>query len=179
MSIIPVQQSMRNKHSISAWHLLVSAILSGLLLTACGDGGTEVSPEDADSAETDAEDSAAEDGDDAGGEADTELTIVLTLDPEGEELPDEEREPAEWTLTCGPEGGDHPDPAAACADLEDLDLEEVEGQSDDEPCTMIYGGNAQATVSGHIGETEVDLEFDRTDGCEIHRWDLMGTVLDA
>ncbi|QVQ50449.1 hypothetical protein J4H86_16150 [Spiractinospora alimapuensis] len=172
---------MRNKHSISAWHLLLSAVLSGLLLTACGDDGTEVAPEDADPAETEAEDSTEDGGDaeDAGGEADTELTVVVTLDPEGEELPDEEREPAEWTLTCGPEGGDHPDPEAACADLEDLDLEEVEEAGGDEPCTMIYGGNAQATVSGHIGETEVDLEFDRTDGCEIHRWDVMGTVLDA
>ncbi len=77
----------------------------------------------------------------------TELTITVT-EAEGSA-------PSEWTLTCGSEpGGDHPDPAAACAALQAA----VDGGDDpfaplatDAVCTEIYGGSATATITGDLG----------------------------
>lgn len=46
--------------------------------------------------------------------------------------------------------------------------------SRDEPgqaCTMQYGGPETATVTGTIGETKIDAEFSRQDGCAIARFD--------
>jgi hypothetical protein len=38
-------------------------------------------------------------------------------------------------------------------------------------CTMVYGGPAVAEVEGLIGGRAVKAQFERRDGCEIHRWD--------
>jgi hypothetical protein len=36
---------------------------------------------------------------------------------------------------------------------------------------MVYGGPAVAEVEGLIGGRAVKAQFERRDGCEIHRWD--------
>lgn len=78
-------------------------------------------------------------------------------------------EEREWTLTCSPAGGTHPDPAAACDDLAALDQPFVRPQS--VVCTEIYGGPAVAEVRGDHDGQRVRFEFSRTDGCEIALWD--------
>lgn len=178
MLITRVQHSMRNNLSSTAWVLLAAAVGTGTLLAGCGAGETEVSPADSQPESSDEEqDNDSEETDDQTA-AEAELTIVITIDPDAEELPEADYEPAEWTLTCAPAGGDHPDPEAACAELAELDLEVFEPVSGDTSCTMIYGGPVLASVTGQIDGTEVDAEFDRSDGCEIHRWDEMGQMLE-
>jgi hypothetical protein len=103
---------------------------------------------------------------------------VIEVDPDAEEGGSEPLEPAEWTLTCDPAGGDHPDPEAACTVLEDVDAEILEPVPEDQPCTMIYGGPERAHVSGSLDGSEITAEFSREEGCEMHRWDEMGAVLE-
>ena len=77
------------------------------------------------------------------------------------------------TLTCDPDGGSHPSPAAACdALLEHEDaLKPVAG---DVPCTEIYGGPQLATIAG----ADVHATLSRTNGCEISRWDALAPVVE-
>jgi hypothetical protein len=101
------------------------------------------------------EDAAAGDG---GGEA-TEarpgpaIELTITFWPEG---PDGES--VEATLTCDPAGGTHPDPESACAALaaDSAALEPVPPDVDDE---------------------QVDAAFERSNGCELDRWDRFAAVL--
>ncbi|MBB4933372.1 hypothetical protein F4561_004192 [Lipingzhangella halophila] len=81
-----------------------------------------------------------------------------------------------WTLTCSPAGGSHPDPEAACAALQAADHTMPEPVSDGELCTRQLGSST-ATVSGSIGDTEINEEFDQRGGCEIARWEELGSVL--
>jgi hypothetical protein len=101
----------------------------------------------------------------------TELTI--TLWPEG---PDGESVQA--TLTCDPVGGTHPDPETACAVLTaESDTEVLAPVPADAACTMIFGGPEQATVVGVIDGEEVDAAFERSNGCELDRWDRHAALL--
>jgi hypothetical protein len=78
----------------------------------------------------------------------------------------------EATLTCNPEGGSHPDPAAACAAL--LENESaLEPVPRDVACTEIYGGDQVARITG-----SVEAAFTRSNGCEIARWDRLQAVLE-
>jgi hypothetical protein len=83
-----------------------------------------------------------------------------------------------WTLTCDPPGGDHPDPSAACAALEDAG-----GAAAFLPprrnvaCTEIYGGPQVAHVTGTVDGSSVNADFSRTNGCEIARWDALAPLL--
>jgi hypothetical protein len=43
------------------------------------------------------------------------------------------------------------------------------------PCTMIYGGPQKATITGTIDGQSVSAAFNRTNGCEIARWDKLAT----
>lgn len=85
-------------------------------------------------------------------------------------------EPQRWTLTCEPTGGDHPDPAKACADLarEPTPFAPPPG---DAACTQIYGGPQTAVVRGTYQGKAVSVELARTDGCRIAQWDRLGAVL--
>jgi hypothetical protein len=77
------------------------------------------------------------------------------------------------TLTCDPDGGSHPNVAQACDALlthEDA-LKPVAG---DVACTEIYGGPQLATVSGG----GVQASFNRTNGCEIARWEALAPLLE-
>lgn len=80
----------------------------------------------------------------------------------------------EWTVTCDPPGGTHPRPKSACDFLE---LARRWGQDPFAPvpadavCSQVYGGAEAATVKGTWNGKPVDATFDRTNGCEIARWD--------
>ena len=97
--------------------------------------------------------------------------LQITLWPEGK---GGERNTA--SLTCDPAGGTHPDPAKACAAL-DAHPEALHPVPGDMACTEIYGGNQVAEVKGTGSEGAVRAILNRTNGCEIARWDALGPVV--
>lgn len=89
-------------------------------------------------------------------------------------------DPVTYTLTCEPPGGDHPDPAAACASLEEAaaaPLNPLSPVRTDMACTEIYGGDQTAVIEGVVQGTPVRAELSRVNGCEIARWDALVPVL--
>lgn len=84
-----------------------------------------------------------------------------------------------WELSCSPDGtvtGDHPDAANACAAIAAA-KDAWAPVPPDTACTMVYGGPQVATVRGTWGGVDVDARFQRTDGCEIARWDRIAPLL--
>ena len=84
-----------------------------------------------------------------------------------------------WTLTCTPDGtpgGDHPDPAGACAALTAMSAPFAPVRKD-MMCTQVYGGPETATVQGRWRGQDVSAAFKRTDGCEIARWNRHAALL--
>lgn len=150
----------------------------GLLITACGNEPAEVEAPAPESEQSDETTSPSdEDASGEGGNAETQLTIERSLsDDEGLE-PDEGYEEGVWTLTCAPAGGDHPDPEAACAQIEEADTDTfVDGETSDVACTMQVGGPEVVHVTGNVEGTEVDAEFNKRNGCEIERYESLSTV---
>jgi hypothetical protein len=94
--------------------------------------------------------------------------LQITYWPEGK---DGESRTAE--LTCDPNGGTHPDPARACTAL-DAHPEALHPVPADMACTQIYGGDQVALVEGN----GVHAIFNRSNGCEIERWDALAPVLE-
>lgn len=84
----------------------------------------------------------------------------------------------EWTLTCDPDGGDHPRPEDACRGLAAATPDAFAPVPADMMCTQQYGGPQTATIEGTWRGESVDATYDRTDGCEIARWDALATVLE-
>jgi hypothetical protein len=77
------------------------------------------------------------------------------------------------TLTCDPNGGTHPDPAKGCAAL-DAHPEALHPVPGDMACTQIYGGDQVALIEGD----GVHAVLNRSNGCEIARWDALAPVLE-
>lgn len=94
--------------------------------------------------------------------------LEITYWPEGKD-----GESRTTTLTCDPNGGTHPDPAAACAAL-DAHREALHPVPGDMACTQIYGGDQVALVEGN----GLNAVFNRSNGCEIARWDALAPVLE-
>lgn len=85
-----------------------------------------------------------------------------------------------YELYCHPRGGSHPHPARACAAVEkntrwgrDAFAPVPEGAA----CTMQYGGPATAHVTGTWAGRPVDATYDRSNGCQIERWDRLVPLL--
>jgi hypothetical protein len=85
-----------------------------------------------------------------------------------------------YELFCHPAAGSHPDAAEACRALEehtqwgrDLFAPVAPGTT----CTMLYGGPATARVTGTWAGRGVEAAYDRSNGCEIGRWDRMVPLL--
>jgi hypothetical protein len=97
----------------------------------------------------------------------TDLTVVVT-DGQGTST---------WTLTCGPPGGTHPDPAQACTALAAAGPDPLAPLPKEMACTQVYGGPQTATVAGTWDGVAVAADLDRTDGCQIARWDALLPVL--
>jgi hypothetical protein len=100
-------------------------------------------------------------------------SLEITVWPEGEGAGD----PILYTLTCDPPAGEHPDPEAACAALQELGAEAFAPVPPDVMCTQQYGGPQQAHVAGTVGGEPVDARLAYTDGCEIDRWNKLSTVV--
>ncbi|PDP88426.1 proteinase inhibitor I4 serpin [Glycomyces fuscus] len=149
----------------------------GLLLTACGNEPAEVNAPAPESASDETSPSASP-GAPSEGEAETRLTIERTLSGDEGLEPAEGYEEGVWTLTCSPVGGDHPEPEAACAEIREVGAGPFTGgDTSDMTCTMQVGGPEVVHVTGHVGGTEVDTEFDKRNGCEIERFETVSTVL--
>jgi hypothetical protein len=87
-----------------------------------------------------------------------------------------------FKLECGPVGGTHPKAKAACARLTELaesDQDPFAPVARDAMCTMQYGGDATARVTGIWQGRNVDATFNRKNGCEIARWKMMDPILPA
>ncbi|MFF7244798.1 SSI family serine proteinase inhibitor [Embleya sp. NPDC008237] len=98
------------------------------------------------------------------------LIVTVADNPEGVQT---------YTLECHPAGGSHPGPAGAC---DRLDATTADGDPfapvpAGARCTMIYGGPATARITGTWAGRPVDAGFNRTNGCEIARWDNLVPVL--
>jgi Subtilisin inhibitor-like len=102
-----------------------------------------------------------------------ETSVEVTLWPKGR---DGGREQSAL-LECSPPGGTHDRPEEACAALE-RDGAALTHVAGDAVCTQIYGGPLEARVFGSVGGREVDVLFNRTNGCEIDRWDRLAPVLE-
>ncbi|PKW08733.1 Subtilisin inhibitor-like [Streptomyces sp. 1222.5] len=85
-----------------------------------------------------------------------------------------------YDVSCHPGAGRHPDVAGAC---QVLDTHTRWGRDPFAPvdpgsaCTMVYGGPATAHVTGTWAGHPVDASYDRSNGCEIGRWDRMVPLL--
>ncbi|MFI9170514.1 SSI family serine proteinase inhibitor [Streptomyces lincolnensis] len=85
-----------------------------------------------------------------------------------------------FELDCHPSEGSHPDAGGACAVM---DRSTRWGKDGFAPvpkgsmCTMQYGGPATAHVTGTWAGRPVDARFDRSNGCEIGRWDRLVPLL--
>jgi hypothetical protein len=112
--------------------------------------------------------------DEAGQSTTPETSVEVTLWPEGRQAGGAQNA----VLTCKPAGGSHPHADEACAALyaEEDALEPVSG---DVACTQIFGGPEEARVSGVVRGRAVDATFNRSNGCEIDRWDRLAPLLDV
>ncbi|MEV8451051.1 SSI family serine proteinase inhibitor [Streptomyces sp. NPDC052095] len=85
-----------------------------------------------------------------------------------------------FRLRCAPSGGGHPAARAACDRLDELAGRGVDPFTPvprDALCTMQFGGSATARITGTWRGRGVDAAFDRSDGCEISRWNTLRPVL--
>jgi hypothetical protein len=88
----------------------------------------------------------------------------------------ERADPTTYELECDPSGGNHPQPAQACKALDQAGADVFEPVANDQMCTELYGGPQTATVKGTYEGDKVDAVFNRTNGCEIARWERLGTT---
>lgn len=85
-----------------------------------------------------------------------------------------------FELYCHPDGGGHPDASGACRALDRgtrWDRDVFAPVPDGGVCTMRYGGPATAHVTGRWAGRPVDAVYDRSNGCEIERWDRLVPLL--
>lgn len=81
----------------------------------------------------------------------------------------------EYTLTCQPPGGTHPNAADACSTLA-AGTSALGPPDPNQACTEIYGGPQTATVSGTLNGAPLEGTFGRADGCQIARWDRLAAL---
>lgn len=136
----------------TSWRRGASALAAALLLPACGaeggDGGAEAAPPPPPAIE-----------------------LRVEFFPKGADAAGETA-----TLTCDPVGGTHPRREEACAAL-DAHPEALAPVPPESVCTQIHGGDQTATVTGVVRGQEVDASFNRTNGCEIARWEALASLL--
>lgn len=85
-----------------------------------------------------------------------------------------------FELYCHPGGGSHPDVDDACGSLDRgarWGKDPFAPVSPDSVCTMMYGGPATAHVTGTWAGRPVDATYDRSNGCQIARWDRLAPLL--
>jgi len=74
-----------------------------------------------------------------------------------------------YTLRCAPVGGTLPKRAAACVKLVRM-TRPFAPTPKNMMCTELYGGPAEALVTGRLRGHSVSARFGRKDGCQVARW---------
>jgi Subtilisin inhibitor-like len=135
----------------TSWRAPASVLAAGALLAACG----------------------GESGGDGGGSggSDSPTTRIQV-----EYWSTAGSTPISATLTCGPPGGTHLRAKEACSAL-GQHSDSFAPVPEDVACTEIYGGPETATVSGILDGQRVQAQFNRSNGCEIARWDALAPLL--
>lgn len=85
-----------------------------------------------------------------------------------------------YEVLCHPSGGSHPDVSGACGAVDRntrWGKDAFAPVPRDSLCTMQYGGPATAHVTGTWAGRPVDATFDRSNGCQIGRWDRLVPLL--
>ena len=102
------------------------------------------------------------------------IDLKLTLWPTGTN-----GDSVTWTLRCEPTGGDHPDPAAACAALRAV--KDPFGKLKPPPrCSEIPGSSPEvALLEGDFRGRKVRSMFERSSACVAGRWDRIAPVFDT
>ena len=77
------------------------------------------------------------------------------------------------TLRCN---GDS-EVAEACAALDEIAPGVFDPVDKDQACTMMYGGPQTLTIKGTYENKAVSATYNRTNGCEIARWESIQPVL--
>jgi Subtilisin inhibitor-like len=77
--------------------------------------------------------------------------------------------PQRWTLRCNPAGGTLQGAREACRRLSRLERPFAPVPRD-QACTLIYGGPAEALVTGRYQGRRVWARFTLANGCQIERW---------
>ena len=103
---------------------------------------------------------------------DITISLRITVWPEGPAKPSQV-----WTLRCNPLGGTVPHGDRACFQLARGGIKLFAPVPKDRACAEIYGGPAVARVRGRMRGRPVDARFNRTDACQIERWDRVGFLL--
>jgi len=101
----------------------------------------------------------------AGTAATTSLTVTFWED--GSRSADR----ATWTLRCNPARGTLPRPGIACRRLAAGGPGLFAPPPRYSVCTEIYGGPQVARVVGFVQGKRIWASFNRTNGCQISRWD--------
>ena len=87
-----------------------------------------------------------------------------------------------FTLKCAPPGGTLPNRRTACAKL--LAMKQPFARVRKAlVCTQVYGGPAEAQITGLFRGAPVRARFNLRDGCQIARWNrlrfILGTASDS
>lgn len=113
-------------------------------------------------------------GGDNGGSADAAIDLTLTLWPNGMA-----GDSIVWQLQCEPTGGDHPDPAAACAALTAV-KDPFGPVPPPKRCAEIpESGPELAQLEGDFRGRTVRSTFSRANACVSPRWDRIAPVFPA
>ena len=99
----------------------------------------------------------------------TELTIEVS--------PGDGARTSSYDLRCDPPGGDHPQPEQACDAIATAGVGVFDPVPSDQACSQVFGGPQNATVTGTYAGRQVDATFIRSDGCQIDRWEKLGTTV--
>ena len=104
----------------------------------------------------------------AAGQSSTALRITVWPDGKGNGS-------KTWTLRCNPVGGTLPRRARACLALATLKTPFAPTPKGS-VCTEINGGPAVAYVRGAFHGRQVAATFNRSNGCEIERWNRVNLI---
>ncbi|HWK27870.1 MAG TPA: hypothetical protein VNS09_15000 [Solirubrobacter sp.] len=81
--------------------------------------------------------------------------------------------PRELQLECA-----QPTDSSACGAAAGVSAADLAPTPEDTMCTQIYGGPEKATIKGTLRGETIDAAFNRTNGCEIDRWERVQPLLD-
>ena len=97
--------------------------------------------------------------------------ITVTLDPDG---PTGQQAEMTEEVNCEEATKD-----AACLAVANLEASDFDLPSVEQGCTELFGGPDIALIQGEINGEEVDAELNRSNGCEIERYEAAVPLLQA